>query len=378
MTPRVLLRRWPALATVTAILFAQACAGSDRPIRIGLAGPFTDPAGAPMKLAAQMAVAEINAAGGVGGRPIQLIERITYGDADSAVAVAGELYESDVVAVVGDVFSGATLAAAPVYNGGKKPVVQISPSSSSPEVSGAGAYTFRVCPSDLAHGTALARWARENLGLDRGAVLYLNDEYGRGIRQVFVQEFRVRQGLVVEMDPYLGATPDLEPYVARMANRKAAQFVMVAGNRTEAEVALRLARGRGLRFPFLGGDGLEGIELAGALAEGTYVSAAYLPTLDTPKNRTFVAAYARRYRAGTPNQPAAATYDIIYLLRDVIAKVGPGRRAVRDGVAALGNTTPAFEGVTGTIAFDDRGDVPSQRVVIGQVHDGNVALAEGQ
>ena len=56
-------------------------------------------------------------------------------------------------------------------------------------MSGAGLYTFRLCPSDLAHGAALARWIRNRLGLERGAVLYLNDDYGRGVRETFVEEF---------------------------------------------------------------------------------------------------------------------------------------------------------------------------------------------
>ena len=156
------------------------------PIRIGVAGSFSDPIGLPMKLAAELAAEEINATGGINGRPIELVARDDYADPDSAVFIANDLYESGVTAVVGHLFSGPTLAAAPVYNGGPDPVVAISPSSSSPEVSSAGDYTFRICPSDLAHGAALAHWVRQRLGSRRGAVLYLNDQYGRGIRQTFV------------------------------------------------------------------------------------------------------------------------------------------------------------------------------------------------
>jgi branched-chain amino acid transport system substrate-binding protein len=348
-------------------------------VLIGLTGPFTDPVGAPMKRAAELAVEEINASGGIKGRQLRLIERDDYADPDSAVAVAADLEQQHVVAVVGNVFSGTTLAAAPVYNRAREPVVQISPSSSSPDVTNAGDYTFRVCPSDLAHGAALAHWARQQLSLSRGAVLYLNDEYGRGIRRTFVEEFQQLQGDIVESDPYLGNTPPVGPYFDRLAKRQNAQFVLVAGNRTEAEEALRQARSRGLKMPFLGGDGLEGIEQAGALAEGTYVSAAYLPNLDTPKNRAFVEAYRKRFPgAGAPNQPAAATYDAIYLLRGVIERVGTRRAAIRDGVAAVGRGSPAFEGVTGAIAFDANGDVPNQRVIIGIVHNGAVQPAEGQ
>jgi branched-chain amino acid transport system substrate-binding protein len=365
-----LSRRTVALAALLAI----AACGRGGTIKIGLAGPFTDPVGAPMKLAAEMAVDEINAGGGIGGRKLVLVERDDSGDPD-AVALEG----AGVVAVVGDVFSGTTLAAAPVYNGARHPVVQLSPSSSSPEVTAAGPYTFRICPSDLAHGAALARYAREQLRFSRGAVLYLNDEYGRGIRQTFVSDFVRQGGTVVESDPYLGSTPDVGPYIQRLSEQGSAQFLLVAGNRSEGEEILRRARAQGLRAPVMGGDGLEGIEEAGALAEGTYVTAAYMAVMGSPRNRKFVAAYARRYpTAGAPNQPAAATYDAIHLLAEVIRRTGTDRKAIRDGLAAVGTASPAFEGVTGTIAFDLNGDVPRQPVIVGVVRNGKVVVAEGQ
>jgi branched-chain amino acid transport system substrate-binding protein len=178
----------PRLAALLALAgFVSGCGAADSgPIRIGVAGSFSDPIGLPMKLAAELAAEEINAGGGIGGRPLELVLRDDYADPDSAVFVASDLYTSRVSAVVGHLFSGMTLAAAPVYNGGDDPVVAISPSSSSPDVTAAGDYTFRVCPSDQAHGTVLAHWVRDRLGLTHGAVLYLNDEYGRGIRQTFV------------------------------------------------------------------------------------------------------------------------------------------------------------------------------------------------
>jgi len=347
-------------------------------VLIGLAGPFTDPVGAPMKLAAELAVEEINAQGGVGGRPIQLIERNDFANADSAVFVATDLYNAGVAAVVGHLFSGQTLAAAPVYNGGESPVVAISPASSSPDVSGAGDYTFRLCPSDLAHGAALARWIRNRLGLERGVVLYLNDDYGRGVRQTFVTEFTRLHGELLAIDPYLGDTPDVALYLDRLARSGRAQFIVVAGNRGEAEEILRQARNRKVTLPVLGADGLEGIEEAGALAEGVYISQAYLPSIDRPANHKFVEAYRRKYPGvGTPNQPAAATYDAIYLLRDVIARAGTRREAIRQAVAAVGTTAPAFEGVTGRVVFDSLGDVPASEVHIGVVRDGAIRLAEG-
>jgi branched-chain amino acid transport system substrate-binding protein len=364
----------PALATIV----AGCGASSGGTVRIGLAGAFDDPIGRPMKLAAELAVSEINASGGIGGQKLELLEKNDYADPDSAVVVANALYNSDVSAVIGHLFSGTTLAAAPVYNSGSDPVVAVSPSSSSPEVSGAGPYTFRVCPSDDAHGAALARWVRDRLGLVRGTVLYLNNEYGRGVRQRFVDEFTRRGGEVLAESPYLGDKPDVSAYLDRIVKDGRSQFLVIAGNRPEAEEILQQAHRRGINVPVLGGDGLEGIEGAGSLAEGVYTSMAYIALLDTPANRKFVTAYRSRYPdAPTPNQPAAATYDAVYLLRDVIAKSGPSRRSVRDGVVQVNPANP-FQGVTGAIAFDSLGDVPNRQVYIGVVHGGAVQLAEGQ
>jgi branched-chain amino acid transport system substrate-binding protein len=347
-------------------------------VRIGVAGSFSDPIGIPMQLAAELAAEEINAAGGIGGRPLELVVRDDYTDPDSAVFVATDLYDSDVSAVVGHLFSGTTLAAAPVYNGGDNPVAAISPSSSSPEVSSAGDHTFRVCPSDLAHGAVLAEWVHETLHLERGAVLYLNDQYGRGIRQTFVEHFERLGGRLESVDPYLGDRPDVGPYLDRMARNRNIQFLAVAGNRGEAEEVLRQARRRGITVPIVGGDGLEGIEAAGALAEGVYLTSAYFPTIPTGANRKFVEAYRRKYPgAGMPNQPAAATYDAIYLLSQVIARAGTDRQAVRRALAGVGSETPPFEGVTGLVAFDAVGDVPAQNVYVGRVHAGAIEVANG-
>lgn len=372
-------------SSLFALLFAALAAGSagcgasgGSAIHIGLAGAFDDPIGRPMQLGAELAVSEINAAGGIDGRKLELIEKNDYADPDSAIAVANALYQSDVSAVVGHLFSGTTLAASPVYNSGTNPVAAISPSSSSPEVTGAGPYTFRVCPSDDSHGAALARWVRDRLGLIRGTVLYLDNEYGRGVRQRFVGEFMRRGGEILAQSPYLGDTPEVSAYLDWMAKDATSQFLLVAGNRSEAEEILREARRRGIKVPVLGGDGLEGIEGSGALAEGVYTSMAYISLLDTPANRKFVAAYHARYPdSPLPNQPAAATYDAIYLLRDVIAKAGPDRKRVRDGLTQVNAAAP-YQGVTGAIAFDSAGDVPNRQVYIGVVHNGAVQLAEGQ
>jgi branched-chain amino acid transport system substrate-binding protein len=367
----------PTVLAATLLVSCGGTLGRD-PIRIGVAGSFTDPIGLPMKLAAELAIEEINSGGGIGGRRLELVARDDYADPDSAVFVANDLYESGVSAVIGHLFSGMTLAAAPVYNGGAEPVAAISPSSSSPEVTTAGEYTFRVCPSDLAHGAALAHWVRDRLKLQRGALFYLNDQYGRGIRQTFVQEFIRQGGELTSIDPYLGDRPEVGAYLDRIARDKRVEFLIVAGNRSEAEEIIRQARRRGLAVPVLGGDGLEGIQEAGALAEGVYLTSSYFPNLRTEANQRFVEAYRKKYpSAGFPNQVAAATYDAVYLLREVFARAGSDRESVRQALAGVGSATPPFEGVTGTVAFDAAGDVPNQNVYVGLVRHGDVEVENG-
>jgi branched-chain amino acid transport system substrate-binding protein len=372
---RLFARRGSVL--LAAVALVGACRhGAGDVVRIGVAGSFSDPIGLPMKQAAELAAEEINASGGVGGKRLELVLRDDFSDPDSAVFVASDLYNAGVSAVVGHLFSGMTLAAAPVYNGGDDPVVELSPSSSSPDVTDAGDYTFRVCPSDLAHGTELAHWVRDRLHLGRGAVLYLNDEYGRGVRQTFVAEFTRLGGELEAVDPYLGDRPEVGPYLDRLTHGQPPEFLVVAGNRGEAEEILRQAKKRNLTMPVLGGDGLEGIQEAGALAEGVYLSSPYFPSIPSEANRRFVAAFERKFHS-LPNQPAAGTYDAIYLLRAVIARAGTGREDVRRELAGVGSVRPPYEGVTGTVAFDASGDVPNQNVYIGLVQHGAVSVVNG-
>lgn len=362
-----------------AVLMAlAACSRGEQPLVIGVAGALTDPTGMPMARAARLAVEEINANGGVGGRPLALIEKDDFASPDSAVKAAAELYDSDALAVVGHLFSGTTLAASPIYNGGQRPMVELTPSSSAPEVSEAGPWTFRLCPSDLAHGAALARWVSERLQLRQGAVFYLNDDYGRGIRQAFATRFRERDGRLVGLEPYLGDAPDVAPQLDRLTGRERPQFLFVAGNRGEAEAILRQARARDLSVPLLGGDGLEGLEAAGSIAEGSYISAAYHPSLNSQANRRFVAAYAQKYPdAPVPNQPAAAAYDAVHLLAAAIEAGGASRAGVRRALEQVGRTRAPFEGASGRIAFDSLGDVPNRQVYITVVRNGAVLLAGG-
>lgn len=359
-----------------ALSLAAACGGSAEPILIGLAGPFSQPRGRSMQLAAELAVNEINAQGGVRGRRLELAIRDDSAATNHAVRVAEELYRTPgVVAVIGHLTSGTTLAAAPVYNRGARPVPVISPSASNPQVSAAGPYTFRVCPDDLVHGRRLAEWARERLGATSAAVIYQNDDYGRGIRRTFAEGFGALGGVVATEDPYIPALPTFEPYLRRLSAQGGADVVLLAGARDGAERVLMTLDTVRLSATVMGGDGLVGIEALGPRAEGVYISTAYLADRPGAANEAFVAAYRTAYGDEIPDHRGAGAYDIVHLLARAIEAVGPDRAAIREYLAGVGTRTPAFEGVTGTIAFDQNGDVPDKDVVIGVVRDGRLVTA---
>lgn len=372
--------RWAGVLAPLALLAIAACGGGKKPIRIGLMSTFGDPLGLPLRYGAELAQKEINANGGIHGRPIEFVEAEDYNNADSAVAAATRLAQSDVVAIVGGAFSGPTLAAASVVNDQSHHVVQISPSASSPDVTQAGDWTFRGCASDLAHAAQLAQFARQSLGLTRGAALYMDNQYGRGFRQVFVAEFQRLGGQIVRSFPYLPDHPDQTgPYFDLLRKDGNAQFILGASYEQDGGTLLRLARSKGLTVPFMGGDGLEGLQREGPIADGSYQTAAYLPSINTPANQAFVQRYRQAFpSANPPNQTAVVTYDIVRMLAQLIADVGTDRKAIRNAVAEVGTKRPAFDGAAGPIAFDANGDVPSKKVLIATIKGGVVRQAEGQ
>ena len=332
-----------------------------------------------MRRAAELAVKEINARGGVRGRPLALRIMDDSGRPDLAIRIAQQLVDDPaVVAVIGHLNSSAALAAGRIYGEARRPVVMISPSASSPDLSGINPFVFRACPSDVSHGAQLARYARHMLNARRVGVMYLDDDYGRGLRLSFVGEFKRLGGEVIEEDPMLSTTPSLEPYVTRLQQSGGVDALMLATDLGGAQLALREMSRAGVHWTTLGGDALSGIEQSGPLAEGVRMSVAYLVDQAGDRNAQFVAAYARAYPGERPDHRGATTYDIVHLLATVLRDAGPQRGAVRDRVARVGRDLPPFEGVTGRIAFDDRGDVPTKSVVIGTVREGRVVTEPGQ
>lgn len=364
---------------LAALLAMPSCRTGGENLLVGLAGPFSEPRGRSMLAAARLAVKEINDAGGVRGRRLELVVADDSAQTARAMAVAERLRDNPrVVAVVGHLTSSTSIAAADIYTSGPHPVVEISPSASSPDLTGVSRYTFRVCATDLVHGAALAHFARGRLGAPSAAILYQNDDYGRGIASTFEAEFTRLGGTIGQKDPYLSGRTDVGPYLERIQRVGRPQTLMIAGDRAGGAAILRLIRQRGIAVPVMGGDALTGIQSEGALAEGVYLTSNYLPELDGDRNARFLRAYQAASGGELPDHRGAGAYDAIYLIAQAIADGGPSRRAIRDALAAVGSTRPAYQGVTGRIAFDERGDVPEKGVVVGVVRGGRIVPAEGR
>lgn len=360
-----------------AALFLLAACGGETPVRIGLAGPFGDERGAAMRTAAQLAVTELNAAGGVRGRPVELVIRDDSASAQGALAVAHQFVaDPSILAVVGHGASATTLAAAPTY-GGAEPVAVVSPSASTPLLTEAGPWVFRVCPSDSLHGLELADWARSRFGARRAAVLYLNDDDGRGLRDAFTSAFEELGGTIVSSDPYLDELPSFRPYLERIQRRGGADVLLLAGPSTGTGAARILSTrdSLGLDLPVLGGSALAGVERLGDRSEGVHVSAAYLP--DPSGGDAFVRAYQEASGGRLPDQHAAGSYDAVRLIAAAVAAVGADRERIRDWLEGVGTRQPAFDGVAGRIVFDANGDVPDLPVTMAVVRSGGMRRAGG-
>ncbi len=365
-------------STVLAMLVAISVGCSEQgPILIGLAGPISEDRGLSMRRGAELAVMEINSNGGIRGRELQLVVKDDSASTEGAVRVASELYDAGVVAVLGHLTSGATTAAATVYNTGDDPVVEISPTASSPAVALAGDFTFRVCPSDIAHGARLANWARVELGAETAAILYEDDEYGRGIAAAFSANFRELGGTIVTDDPYLEELPSFEPPLRILRGLGGADVLLLAGTSAAATRIIPTLDTVGLDIQIIAGDELVGLERTGVSAVGVLVSNHYLPDRPGDANDDFVEAFQAAYNR-VPDNRAAGAYDIVHLLREAIENVGTERRDIRDYVAAVGRDSPSFEGVTGAIGFDDNGDVIGKPVIIGVVATTGIVTVRGQ
>lgn len=349
-------------------LAALACSGDTKPIDIAAAGPWTALYGEMNKRGIDLAIDEINAGGGVRGRPLRLIARDDSADGGRAAAIAGEfLATQSIVAVIGHVTSGAMVAAARVYDKG---LPAVATTASSPDLSGISPWVFRVIPSDSANGIAIARFANGR-GLRRAAILYENTTYGRGLTESFRRAY---EGEVVAIDPISSdGSESVEPYVSYLATRSP-DLVFVAGTNVSGRAVILEARRQHLSAALIGGDGWSSMASDTTISEGAFVATPFTSEDPRPEAQRFVEAFRAKYRAD-PDGNAALAYDATMLIARAIGEGGASRQAIRRWLSSLGEAK-AFPGVTGPIRFDGSGDVVGRSAIITRARRG-VLVVEG-
>lgn len=352
-----------------ALLALSACVGSKDPYVVGAAGPWKVGYGLQNLQGVQLAAEEINKAGGIAGHPLRVIWRDDAGDGGQAAKIAQEFVaNSSISAVIGHVNSSGMLAAAPIYDG---QLAAVATSATSPDLTGISSWVFRVISSDSLNGIALANFV-SRYGPRRSttvSVLYENNTYGRGLADSFRRSFH---GDILSLDPINADLPTAEPYVSYLKSRKP-KIVFVAGRVSSGLKILREAKRQGFNPIFVGGDGWQGIVDDTATSEGTYVGMSFTPEDPSPRARTFVAAFKKKFNT-VPDAHAALAYDATYLIAQALKTKGADRRAVRDYLRSLNRET-AYAGLTGPAYFEDTGDPVGMRFRVLRVHNGLLTVA---
>jgi len=310
----------------------------------------------------QLAIQEINAGGGVLGRPLALITEDDRSVTEEARSAAQKLLQRDgVVALLGEVASSRSLAAAPEAQRARIPM--ISPASTNPKVTEVGDYVFRTCFIDPFQGAVMARFAVQELGARRVAILLdYKQDYSVGLADYFRRTLRELGGEIVADERYTSG--DIE-FRAQLTTLRAANpdAIFVPGYYTEVGLIAKQARELGIDVPMLGGDGWDSektLEIGGPAVEGYYFSTHYSADAESPRVQAFVKRYRESYGA-VPDAMAALGYDTAHILSDALRRAGsPEGPKLRDAIAA----TREFDGVTGRISIDAERNARKDAVVL--------------
>jgi branched-chain amino acid transport system substrate-binding protein len=327
--------------------------------------------GLPAKRGVELAVAAINKAGGINGRKLEVIFEDEKDSPTNAVNAVQKLINVDkVVAIIGPMTSGAALAAAPSANEAKIPM--ITPTATSPKVSGAGPYIYRGCSRIDKQAEALTKYIAETYKPKTVGVLYSNEPYGKGCNDVFGKYFEQLGIKVVATESFMRGAKDFK---AQLTNLKAANpdILFIPGYYQETAPAAVQARQLGLKQRIVGVYGDIApiyIELAGKAAEGHLVASEYHEEYDTPKNKEFKEAYYALVKT-IPNEPvnimfAALTYDMTNLVAEGMKKYGP----TPEGIKQFLDEVKDYDGVTGRLSFNPEHDVVKGDVALFEVKDG--------
>ncbi|HEV8480817.1 MAG TPA: ABC transporter substrate-binding protein [Candidatus Eisenbacteria bacterium] len=333
---------------------------------------------------------ELAASGGkIGGLNVAAITpEDDEGKAEEAATAVQKIVNQDqAVAVIGEVASSRSLAAAPICQNAGVPM--ISPSSTNPKVTQAGDYIFRVCFLDDFQGWVMANFTANNLKLKKVAILWdVKSDYSKGLKDYFATAFKGMGGTIVGDQSYSSGDQDFRAQLTAL-KAKNPQAIFVPGYYTEAGLIARQARETGFKGPLLGGDGWESsklIEIGGDAMNGCYYSNHW--ALDAPDSNLqhFVAEYKKKFNGSEPDAIAGLAYDatrILFAAMNKLATDDPKTFAglssknagtdlrkqatakLRDEIAQ----TKDYPGATGKITIDPNRNASKPAVVI-EIKDG--------
>lgn len=349
--------------------------------RIGLIGHFEGPSrvssGVPAQLGARLAVAELNAAGGVsiGGVPhrVVLVDRATAMRPDAAASVARELVNLDSVhAIVGPQFSALAVAAGAVAEAAEVPM--IAPMASAAPVTAGRRFVTRLAFLDAMQGRVLARFAYDSLGLRRVAALHnAASTYGQDIVALFSREFEARGGVMAGIVTYDEDDAASRPAAVARTVATRPDAVLLPNFSVRDSMDLRVMRDRGFRGRLLGSDSWDAVLLERrADVLGAILTANWDRRADRPELRAFLTGFAAAYPGEPAKATAAASYDAVRLLAAAAARAGTRTgRAVSDALRGGG----PYRGAFGSYRFVGTGDPERGAAVLEVVKDSTVLRA---
>ncbi|MGA8660179.1 MAG: ABC transporter substrate-binding protein [Chthoniobacterales bacterium] len=315
----------------------------------------------------KMAVEEINAAGGVLGKKIDLLVEDNETKQGETTTIVRKLISQDhVVALIGEVASSKSLEAAPIAQEAKIP--QIATAATNPRVTQTGDYIFRVCFIDDFQAQVIARFVLEKL--QKKKVAFMTDvkqDYSVGLTNFAKDYFLKNDGQVVKEQSYSSGDKDFR---AQLTDIKAANpdVIIITGYYPEAALIAKQARQFGIKSIFVGGDGWDGsslIPVGGKAIEGAFYSTHFSVDDKSPAVQEFVTKYKAKYNA-VPDAFAALGYDAAKLLADAIKRAGGTEsQKLRDAIA----TTKDFPGVSGKITINAERNADKPAVIL-TIRDG--------
>lgn len=321
---------------------------------------------------AQLAVEEIDAAGGALGHPLKLVAKDTQSRVDETGIVVNQLIMEDKAAVlIGEITSDRTLAAAPQAQAAAVPL--ITPGATNEKVTEAGNFIFRACYTDSFQASVMAKFAR-SLGATKAAMLYdPSNPYGSGLAESFKRDFAAAGGTVVAEEFYRAGSKDFSVQLNAIKARLP-DIVFLPSYYTDAALIIRQARQAGIDVPFLGTDGWDSpefLKVGGEAVNNCYFSCHFAAGSQSEQIKRFVDLYTAQY--GTPPPPLAAlAYDTVHLAVDALKRAGSTDPVALRGALAA---TADFPGVTGKITFDQNRNPKKPGVVI-RIEDGQFSYLE--